>query len=540
MIRSLAILSFVVLASLGPVEPVYAAANPPALPAKSVSNLPPDKPGGRVIRVRAGADLQAAINSARPGDTLVLDAGATWTGNFELPARKESGWTTIRSSAESKLSPPGRRVSPGDSPAMPKLLTPNASPAVVANDGSHGWRLVGLEVAVVPSFKTVVYSLVSFGWGTGPWGHRVPSDDIASRFIVERCYIHGSQTQRVQRGISANAADVRIADSWIDEIHNSGADSQAILIYDSPGPFLIENNELQASSENIMLGGADSSRPDLVPSDVVIRRNHIIKPLRWRSDDPSYDGIPWVIKPLIELKSAQRVLIEGNTLENSWSWPAFVADSFNQDGSAPWSVVQDVLFRYNLILRAVCPWQAWAGNVPIRRLAILHNAVDEAFDPGYGNAYTRGAVGNFIASRTLPIEDLWLEHNTVLKARRGITISAAGLLPRLTIRNNAFPYGPMIEGSWVWKDTGNPNAYSSVLQIAPERDMRSNALFGPPQQLRLVYDEVEFRLWVSAKAAGVNPNGTLQDSSPLKRAATDGTDIGADLVALSAALAAPR
>src|SRR5690242_21580832 len=41
--------------------------------------------------------------------------------------------------------------------------------------------------------------------------------------------------------------------------------------YDGTGPLLIENNELQASSENIMFGGSDSSRPDLVPADIVIR-----------------------------------------------------------------------------------------------------------------------------------------------------------------------------------------------------------------------------------------------------------------------------
>src|SRR5262249_37222227 len=30
--------------------------------------------------VAAGADLQAAINAAQPGDVITLQAGATWTG----------------------------------------------------------------------------------------------------------------------------------------------------------------------------------------------------------------------------------------------------------------------------------------------------------------------------------------------------------------------------------------------------------------------------------------------------------------------------
>ncbi len=419
---------------------------------------------------------------------------------------------------------------------MPKILTPNSNPALTAKDGTHGWRFVGLEISVVPTWNKVVYQLLSIGWGSAPWGRRVATDVVASRFIVERCYIHGSPAQKVQKGVFANGSDIRIADSWIDEIHNSGFDSQAILSYDGAGPYLIENNNLQASSENIMFGGSDPSGPEYLPSDIVIRGNHIIKPLRWKVDDPSYDGRRWVIKPLIELKIAQRVLIEGNILENSWSWPAFVADA---GGSATWMHVQDVTFRYNRILTSVAPWQSWSAGAPVRRLAILHNLSDTAFDPGKGNAYTRGAVGNFLSNRKFPIEDLWIEHNTLPKATRGITISGHSYMPRLTIKNNAFPFGPIIEGHWVWRDSKNPNPYWAVDPIAPDREIKSNALIGPPPKAHR-YDDAEFRRWPGLEAAGMNPDGTLRESSPLKGAATDGTDIGVDFAALNRATTGAR
>jgi hypothetical protein len=419
---------------------------------------------------------------------------------------------------------------------MPKLLTANSNAVLNASDGTHGWRFIGLEIGVVPTWANVVYQLVAIGSGSGQWGRRIPTDQVASRFIVERCYIHGSPAQKVQKGILANGSDIRIADSWIDEIHNSGFDSQAILSYDGAGPYLIENNELQASSENIMFGGSDPSGPEYLPSDIVVRRNHIMKPLRWKTDDPSYDGRAWVIKPLIELKIAQRVLIEGNVLENSWGWPAFVADAGGTPGLS-WVVVQDVMFRYNKIIRSVSPWQSWAANAPVKRLAILHNLSDEALVPKAGNAYTSGAVGNLVASKTLPIEDLWVEHNTIPKAARGITISGEALAPRLTMRNNAFPYGPAIEGYWVWKDPGNPNPYWAVGAVAPDRDIRRNALFGPPNPGgRVLYDDAEFKVWPGSAAAGVNPDGTLQANSPLRRAGTDGTDIGVDFGALEKAI----
>ena len=526
-------------ALVSPID-AQAAATPPALPTKTVSPLPPDNPGGRIIKVAAGADLQAALNGAKGNDTLVLEAGATWVGNFELPRRKDAGWVTIRSSLEKNLPPAGQRVSPEHAPAMPKVITPNASPAITARDGSQGWRLVGLEVSVVPTWKTVVYQLVLFGWGSGPWGRRTPTDAVASRFIVERCYIHGSQTQFVRRGLLANGADIRISDSWIDEIHDRGFDSQAILGYDGPGPYLIENNELQASSENIMFGGADSSGPDFFPSDIVIRRNHIIKPLRWKPNHPDHDGLPWVIKPLIELKFAQRVLIEGNILENSWGWPAFVFDAFGAKRD-PWLAVQDVTFRYNHILNATCPWQGWAASAPIRRIALLHNVSAESIDPKAGNAYTRAAVGNFSSSKSFPIEDLWIEHNTVVKSVRGITIGGGSYMPRLTIKHNIFPYGPAVEGHWVWKDLNNSDPYWAVTRVAPDRDIARNALIGVQgRSNRVVYDPDEFGVWASAEAAAVNPDGTLQASSPLRRVSIDRKDIGADFDALETILSFPR
>src|SRR5262245_43433044 len=41
--------------------------------------------GTAYIFVSAGGDLQAAINAAQCGDEIVLQAGATFSGNFTLP-----------------------------------------------------------------------------------------------------------------------------------------------------------------------------------------------------------------------------------------------------------------------------------------------------------------------------------------------------------------------------------------------------------------------------------------------------------------------
>ena len=544
--RSLILLMLLAVSTPAPARPGLAgAAAAPAPPRKSVTPLPPEDMGARQVMVRAGDDLQARINAARPGDTLVLAAGATWTGNFNLPARSDNGWITIRTSDLAGLPRTGERVSPSHAVNMPKILTPNSNAAISAADGTEGWRLIGLEISAVPTWPNVVYQLVVFGWGSQPHGKRAPADRVASRLIVERSYIHGSQTQKVRRGLLVNGADIRISDSWIDEIHDSGFDSQAILAYDGPGPYLIENNELQAASENIMLGGADSSRADLIPSDVTIRRNHIIKPWRWKPDHPSHDGRAWVIKPLIELKSAQRVLIEGNILENSWGWPAFVCDAFNQDNSAPWSVVQDVTFQFNLIKEVTSVFQAWSGSAPVRRVALLHNnaiGVSIAYKAG---AYVTGKQFRLVGGA--PIEDVWIEHNTSQPTDNGpFTLDLSkGSFPRFTYRNNIVGFGaagPTVEGHWTGEDW-------ALDMVAPGRDFKANALVSlgsaPNANPRKPNTQSVWPApqWISvpdAKTAGLNPDGTLTPNSPLRRRATDGTDLGVDFAALSAALKGDR
>jgi hypothetical protein len=44
--------------------------------------------------VSSGQSLQAALDEALPGDTITLQAGATFTGNVTLPEKSGTGWIT--------------------------------------------------------------------------------------------------------------------------------------------------------------------------------------------------------------------------------------------------------------------------------------------------------------------------------------------------------------------------------------------------------------------------------------------------------------
>src|SRR5919106_4317380 len=50
------------------------------------------------ITVKKGENLQRILNDAQPGDEIVLDAGAVFTGNFVLPVTSGNNFITVRSS----------------------------------------------------------------------------------------------------------------------------------------------------------------------------------------------------------------------------------------------------------------------------------------------------------------------------------------------------------------------------------------------------------------------------------------------------------
>jgi hypothetical protein len=302
---------------------------------------------GQTIRVREGDDLQDAIDVAQPGDTIVLEAGVTFKGPFTLPKKSGAGWITIRTSTPDKQFPaPGTRISPSHARLMPKLISWKGEGVVVAEKGAHHFRFIGIEVT--PYEDTYLYSLMWFG------NNRERTiEELPHHIIVDRCYLHGDPKKGSRRGVALNGRHLAVIDSYLSDFKEVGGDSQAILGWGGAGPFKIANNYLEGAGENVMFGGGDPFIKDLVPADIEVRGNHMAKPLRWKKNEPMFEGTPWTVKNIFELKNARRVVVEGNVLEYSWeeaqSGFAVLFTVRNQDGRAPWSVVEDVRFSNNII-----------------------------------------------------------------------------------------------------------------------------------------------------------------------------------------------
>jgi len=288
------------------------------------------------IAVPAGGDLQAALDRAKPGDTVELEAGAKFTGHFTLPVKSGNAMTTLRTAGRSTVAD-GGRVTPADAARFAKLQTPDTEPALQTAAGAHHWRITLLEVLGADDGD-----LVALGDGrtqTAP--AQVPHD-----LVIDQVFVHGDAARGRRRGISLNSASTTVTGSYISDIKAVGRDAQALCGWNGPGPFTITNNYLEASSENILFGGADPAIANLVPADITITGNTLRKPEAWRQER-------WEVKNLLELKNARHVVIRDNTLEYNWlaaqTGFAVLFTVRNQDGGCPWCEVSDVVFEHNTV-----------------------------------------------------------------------------------------------------------------------------------------------------------------------------------------------
>lgn len=357
---------------------------PAELPRIYVKSSLADTPApGKTIVVKNGGDLQKALDEASCGDTINLESGASFIGRFKLPKKPcdDTHWIVIRTSApDNALPPEGTRITPcyagvaslpgrppfhcdSDKNVMAKISYAgrNGLAPLLFSDGANHYRFIGVEITREPSEIGIAVL-------AGPDG-RVSADHI----VFDRVWIHGDAQDETRRGLFLSGTTyMAVVDSFFSDFHctareSNCVDSQTIAgaAGDLPmGPFKIVNNFLEASGENLIFGGAPATH---TPSDIEIRHNYLFKPTAWMRGEPGFigghKGNPFIVKNLFELKNAQRVLFEGNVLENSWG-------GFTQAGFAivitPRNVSNDALGLHNL-----CP-TCLVTDVTIRDCVIRH------------------------------------------------------------------------------------------------------------------------------------------------------------------------
>jgi hypothetical protein len=489
---------------------------------------------GTVRAVAAGGNLQAALNAARCGDAVEIQTGASFTGNFVLSAKGCSAgkgvW--IRTSTwGSTLPPKGTRIAPSNAGVLAKIVSPNANPALRFDFGASGYSLTGLEITHTnTTTSTTNYSLVWIGADANDNPATAPAQ-LPNHVIFDRCYIHGTPTGNTRRGITANGAGFALVEFHISDIHEVGADSQAVGSWNGSGPFKIVNNYLEGAGEVVMFGGSDASIPNLVPSDAEVRGNTLAWQKNWNPKDPSYDGSRWSLKNLFELKNAQRVLVAGNTFD-TW-WPAgqifaIVLTVRNQNGSNPWAIVADVTFTNNRFKNILgsginflghdSPGSGGGNSRQMARVLIADNLFESITDSAF--QVLCGPV------------NLAIRHNTVVMTENNGTFLGLDGSPTA----QGFIYQDNVVGAGKYMVCGsNAGCGDAALNaFAPGALFIGNAIFGPyptsgdatPSAL----DGHPGNYFPANRAALLNPDFSVTPA--YKGKATDGTDPGADLTKL--------
>lgn len=417
-------------------------------PAAGIAELPravPSYPAALLTapctQLVTAAGLQASVGRAVAGEVLCLPAGAVFRGTLTLPARPDSGWVVVRTAPTPGQPAPGERVRPSQRASLATIEAQGTASAIVTAPSAHGWVLTLLEVTTDSSLASLTYALIDLA--TPPTAQQFASD-----LVFDRLWAHGWAHRPLRRCVALNAAATTIANSWLDECHEKGADSQAIGGWAGPGPYRIENNHLAGAGENVMFGGADPKFRGVHPSDITLRRNYIVTPLSWKGR--------WTKKNLLETKNVQRLLVEENVFDGAWgdgqTGIAIVIKSANQSGGASSrdNGTRDLVFRRNLIVNAagaitVNGRGGDAGNIDslTRRIAIVENyadsiglaatghdnrgvllltgATDVLFQRNTwlspvndGSAYTFGSAGSLTAVR------LTLDHDLRTRGRYGV------------------------------------------------------------------------------------------------------------------------
>ena len=476
---------------------------------------------GTTIDVPPGGDLQGALNQVQPGGTIRLASGATYTGNFKLPAKGGTSYIVI--TTNTTLPPAGTRIDPSYRSRLATLKSPNTGNALNTATGASYYRIVGVAFAANVNGSGDVIALGRDAQTT--------LAQVPHHIELDRVIITGDAARGQRRAIALNAAYVTIANSDIRDIKQAGEESQAIAGWNTPGPITIKNNYLEAAGENIMFGGAQINIPNLVPSDILIEGNYLTKDLEWR-------GTSWSVKNLLELKNARRVVIRGNIMENNWlnaqQGFAIVLTPRNSSKLTPWVTIEDVEISGNVI-RSVASVFNIVGRddtAPSRQLARLVIRDNLAYDVDSGRW---GGTGTFVQMGGEP-RDITIDHNTVLHTGNianfylGLYMNSSGVkVTAGPIRGFVFTNNIGKHNTYGMFGSGKSTGLVSLNYYTPGYVVRRNVL-ASDKSVASLYPPDNFFPTVANFNAGftdpANRDYRLVSWSPYVDAGTDGRDIG--------------
>ncbi|MFN7997068.1 MAG: hypothetical protein U0Q18_25870 [Bryobacteraceae bacterium] len=239
------------------------------------------------------AGLQSAVSTSRAADIVECapqSSGVVYDFTGAQFFLAVASGVTLRSSDYQSL--PGGRVCAADTaqcasdaPHMCKIVNNNLASYHLAalQDGTQGFTLDGVEIAA--SSKCLYCALLATSNSTSR------SQDTTQNITFTRLWLHGyfglpgpEKCLAVWGGVN-----VTIRNSLLSECGKAnGQDGQGIGILSGSG-IHISNNAIEAETQNVMIGGGQSTVVGEPPQSITISYNWLFKDLWWKQTYQPYD-----------------------------------------------------------------------------------------------------------------------------------------------------------------------------------------------------------------------------------------------------------
>lgn len=460
---------------------------------------------GNTITVKAGGDFQAALDRAKPGDTILLEAGATFKGAFKLPNKPGNQFITVRTSAaDSQLPPADTRLDPKKYRAvLPKIISNvKGEPAILAAGGAHHYRFIGVEFG--PTIEGL-YNIIQLGTT-----EEKTLEELPHHIEFDRVYLYGDPKVGQRRGIAANGRFIKIHNSYFADFKREGEESQAIAVWATDGNIEIVNNYLEAAAESVLFGGAEN-KMQLVAADCLVKDNWMNKPLEWRNTK-------WVVKNFLEIKSGRRIRIENNLMTNNWAMAQEGTGVLFRVGtdSGEQAVVEDIEFTNNIVRSTGSAINIFGGEGQGgRNLTIRNNLFYDVSAKKYDGR------GFFIKSTDF--ENVIIENNTVIHDG-SIAIAYGEPVKKMIFRNNI-----VFQNEYGFFGDGTGSGRIAISKFFPGAVITNNIIVGGDSA---AYGSNNYYPSSIKQIGFINPDYgdyRLTPENPYQRRGFEGKPIGASL-----------
>jgi hypothetical protein len=369
------------------------------------------------------------------------------------------------------------------------------------------------------------------------------------------------------------------------------------------GVYKMTNTHAEAAAEGILFGGAagppltPTGCTIMVncnidrPSDIEIRLNHFFKPPQWNGNTTTVVTAGWpIVKNGFEMKTGIRALFEGNVIENCWynaqGCNTFSVAPVNQQSGAatptptcPTCGITDFTYRYNYSFNALNGIAIYAfipttcstcNSQGANRVSIHDNLIGDNMNMGSltlstGDALDTTATQDATNRGLNKLQNVTIAHNTFVKALRASLLfgDANGTTKQyvnFVYQNNITGWGKF--SGWITPGTpngcatlNNTSLFNAMNACASPYTYDHNVIFnvagtltpnwptdghGAGNFFQASSSGVQFTNYGTGNS-GFNPsNYILLNTSPYHNAASDGTDIGANIPKLMQMIAGVR